>query len=269
MRNVDRGSVPIPINLQTLHTNQANYQAELDYIRTGNSAKSSIYGGDDVKDSLRTLYICKCYLCGKDVSTYFEIEHFLPWHSNYPERAYDWGNLHLSCKACNTRKRKKKYKKMNATGGVECMYLLCPTVDNINNQISYNHTTSEAENLNTGNYTAQLTSDFLNEQDCKTDRINHLRTLQELLLSMEWFSSYCALRASNINSIEPIDFSIHENDSAGNLSYRILSSYLCKSAPFYTFTHTVFEDSFHLNKEVIYLFCRLWCQFKNRPCPTW
>lgn len=107
MRNVDRNTVPFPTTLQRLHEDQVNYQDELNYIRAGGNAKGSIYGGDDVKDSLRTLYICKCYLCGKDVSSYFEIEHFLPWHENYPERAYDWSNLHLSCKACNTRKRKK------------------------------------------------------------------------------------------------------------------------------------------------------------------
>jgi len=267
MRNVDRNTVPFPTNLQRLQEEPEDYQTELNYIRAGGDAKGSIYGSEDVKDALRTLYICKCYLCGKDVSSYFEIEHFLPWHENYPERAYDWNNLHLSCKACNTRKRKKKYKIMSSTGGVQSINLLCPTVDDVNSKISYDNSTSEAINLNSGNYISQLTADFLNEPNCKSDRISHLHTLQETLLSREWYPSYHILRTINIQDMDTIDFTNEDYDLAGNLSYRITSSYLCQNAPFYTFIHAVLEDTFHLKKPIIYDFCRRWCRLNERPSP--
>lgn len=156
---------------------------------------------------------------------------------------------------------------MSATGGVQNINLLCPTEDDVNSQISYNHSTSEAKNLNSGNYTSQLTADFLNEPNCKSDRVLHLQTLQETLLSREWYPSYHTLRTINTQDINTIDFTNEDYALAGNLSYRITSGYLCQNAPFYMFMHAVFEDTFYLRKQIIYDFCRRWCQLNGRPHP--
>ncbi|MDM8548904.1 HNH endonuclease signature motif containing protein [Desulfobacterales bacterium HSG2] len=52
----------------------------------------------------------KCFLCEKFVGKKGIVEHFLPWHKEFPERAYEWENLNLSCNECNDRKRQKPYR---------------------------------------------------------------------------------------------------------------------------------------------------------------
>ncbi|OQX26073.1 MAG: hypothetical protein BWK80_12285 [Desulfobacteraceae bacterium IS3] len=104
MRQVDRSSVGVPPSLDR------DLSAEISKIREGGEASSKIYRHNDVLSRLRELYLDKCFLCEIFVGNKGVVEHFLPWHKNFPARAYQWENLNLSCKDCNDRKRKSPYR---------------------------------------------------------------------------------------------------------------------------------------------------------------
>lgn len=104
MRQVDRSSVGVPPSLER------DLSAEISKIRDGKKARADIYRSDDVLSRLRTLYLHKCFLCEVVVEDKGVVEHFLPWHKDVPERAYQWENLNLSCDDCNNRKRKSPYR---------------------------------------------------------------------------------------------------------------------------------------------------------------
>ena len=104
VRQVDRTTVAVPPRLQD------NLTEAMERVRQGQRPDTGIYRHNDVVVRLKRLYLEKCFLCERELRTDGEVEHFLPWHQNFPERAYDWANLHWSCKDCNQRKRYKPYR---------------------------------------------------------------------------------------------------------------------------------------------------------------
>ena len=92
-----------------------------DEYRSGSKTfeiKKHIYGHGSVKEELRRAQYRKCCYCESnfDATGYGEIEHFRPKGAVQQERgrrveypgyywlAYDWNNLLMSCKRCNTAK---------------------------------------------------------------------------------------------------------------------------------------------------------------------
>ncbi|SRR5260221_7829703 len=65
----------------------------------------SKHDGQDVQETLVTDQYEKCYLCEQKTTKSFQIEHHKAKAiGHYPELAYTWSNLFLSCPYCNVRK---------------------------------------------------------------------------------------------------------------------------------------------------------------------
>ena len=58
---------------------------------------------DDVKDLLAKDHYDKCYICERQRTTDFQIEH-LHSQEHYPNERYNWDNLFFACSYCNTKK---------------------------------------------------------------------------------------------------------------------------------------------------------------------
>lgn len=119
MRNVERGPLP-----EKLRINSETWKKELleeikKSKRTGEKVPDKYYNKykqDDVKEELMRMYgdgdFCYCCYCESiiDDVSYEQIEHRMPKNKSkdeYPEKTFDWDNLHLSCGKCNNAKRKK------------------------------------------------------------------------------------------------------------------------------------------------------------------
>lgn len=66
-------------------------------------ANKKRYDDDDVKDLLAEDQYNKCYICERQRTTDFHIEH-LHSQKNYPKEKYNWENLFFACSYCNGRK---------------------------------------------------------------------------------------------------------------------------------------------------------------------
>ena len=66
-------------------------------------ANKKRYDGDDVKDLLAKDHYDKCYICERQRTTDFQIEH-LHSQEHYPNERYNWENLFFACSYCNTKK---------------------------------------------------------------------------------------------------------------------------------------------------------------------
>ena len=66
-------------------------------------ANKKRYDGDDVKDLLAKDHYDKCYICERQRTTDFQIEH-LHSQEHYPNERYNWENLFFVCSYCNGRK---------------------------------------------------------------------------------------------------------------------------------------------------------------------
>ena len=64
------------------------------------------YDGEDVKALLAKDQYNKCYICERQRTTDFHIEH-LHSQKNYPDERYNWENLFFACSYCNGRKSDK------------------------------------------------------------------------------------------------------------------------------------------------------------------
>lgn len=64
------------------------------------------YDGEDVKALLAKDQYDKCYICERQRTTDFHIEH-LHSQKNYPVERYNWENLFFACSYCNGRKSDK------------------------------------------------------------------------------------------------------------------------------------------------------------------
>ncbi len=72
--------------------------------------KNGSYKNQDVIDQLYADFHGKCYICESDELTAPEVEHLLPHHNGeYPDRKFDWNNLFLSCRHCNSIKNRPAY----------------------------------------------------------------------------------------------------------------------------------------------------------------
>lgn len=106
MRQVKRVAVGKPARLERITA------TEVEVVKLTGRARSDIYRHKDVVSRLRELYMDKCYLCERPIGEQGEVEHFRPWHAEkYPERAYEWDNLHWCCPECNSRKRQGRFTK--------------------------------------------------------------------------------------------------------------------------------------------------------------
>lgn len=105
MIRISRGAIPT-----SLATHAEDWTREL--LELGRDGKSvpdgwaaSRYGGEDVRTALIRDTHGKCMYCeGKmrDVS-FPHVEHYRP-KSRFPNLAFSWSNLGLSCQVCNTNK---------------------------------------------------------------------------------------------------------------------------------------------------------------------
>ena len=66
-------------------------------------ANKKRYDDDDVKNLLAEDQYNKCYICERQRTTDFHIEH-LHSQKNYPKEIYNWENLLFACSYCNGRK---------------------------------------------------------------------------------------------------------------------------------------------------------------------
>ena len=109
MKNVTRSETPT-----SLAANATQWTTELlEWIEANPNANVPTtlvrrYAQDDVREALRAMYQDQCCYCEgriKDVS-YDHIEHRRP-KSKFRNEVFDWGNLHLACEKCNTKKGEK------------------------------------------------------------------------------------------------------------------------------------------------------------------
>jgi uncharacterized protein (TIGR02646 family) len=179
MKGVDRTSVTKPLCLAK------NLSADINLVQSTGKINNSIYGHVDVSTELKTLYNEKCYLCEKDVSSSYQIEHYLPWSKEEPSRAYDWNNLHLSCDKCNHRKRKKEYKVINPVNNVVVDILVLdpsnlPSGYSIDQLIKFERN-RKCIAIEPSVPKVSKTIDFLNEILPKTERDNRWDELESFL----------------------------------------------------------------------------------------
>ena len=61
------------------------------------------YDGEDVKALLAKDHYDKCYICERQLTTDFQVEH-LHSQKHYPDEKYNWENLFFVCSYCNGKK---------------------------------------------------------------------------------------------------------------------------------------------------------------------
>ncbi|WP_315015749.1 HNH endonuclease [Capnocytophaga leadbetteri] len=69
-------------------------------------ATKNKYDGEDVKALLARDHYDKCYICERQLTTDFQVEH-LHSQEHYPDEKYNWENLFFACSYCNGRKSDK------------------------------------------------------------------------------------------------------------------------------------------------------------------
>ena len=100
MKNVKRLNPP-----PSLESNATKWTQELlQEIDLGERPKYR-YRKKDVRDQLKKMYSSLCCYCESKTETtgFGQIEHRLP-KKHFPEKTYDWNNLHWSCFRCNHTK---------------------------------------------------------------------------------------------------------------------------------------------------------------------
>ena len=100
MKNVTRPEEP-----KSLRRNSTKWTRELLQQRKSNQDLTYRYGKKDVKAQLEKMYSHLCCYCesGTEATGYGHIEHRLP-KKHFPEKTYEWDNLHWSCWRCNQTK---------------------------------------------------------------------------------------------------------------------------------------------------------------------
>ena len=66
-------------------------------------ATKNKYDGEDVKALLAKDHYDKCYICERQLTTDFQVEH-LHSQEHYPDEKYNWENLFFACSYCNGKK---------------------------------------------------------------------------------------------------------------------------------------------------------------------
>ena len=108
MRNVARLKKPTP-----LANNAARWTRELMHQISEKGSFSLVdkkykkkYAHEDVRKQLLKMYNGYCCYCERHVGRSGQIEHLMPM-AIYPEKAFDWNNLHIACADCNSAKSDK------------------------------------------------------------------------------------------------------------------------------------------------------------------
>ncbi|EGQ8928201.1 HNH endonuclease [Vibrio parahaemolyticus] len=273
MRQIDRNSVAVPANLLALYRNQQLYQSELDNISQGrNSAKGTIYGHDDVKNALNALYKNVCFICQKSLATGYEIEHFLPWSTHFPARAYDWNNLHKSCDKCNSMKRKVKYKQRCTTDNKKVldMLILSPTsTSQIEQLIDFDPHSFEAIDNSNNNTKVAKTVEFLNDTQFILDRNRHWNALTDFLMSEPWSETLRNIKHRYLN-FSNITLDIVNNNTEsliGEFCYRIHKGYLSVNSPYNRFSNAVIPNRIRLPIALLKEYSSQYCSSTNQTLP--
>ena len=66
-------------------------------------ATKNKYDGEDLKALLAKDHYDKCYICERQLTTDFQVEH-LHSQEHYPDEKYNWENLFFVCSYCNGKK---------------------------------------------------------------------------------------------------------------------------------------------------------------------
>lgn len=171
MREVRRDSVTVPDALAAVDP------AAIAAVRSGQEASGSIYRHASVVASLRRLYLDKCFLCESPVGAQGVVEHFLPWHASYPDRAYDWANLHWSCDPCNQRKKRHPWRvppqsKFAATRTVLLDPTALPAGKTVAELLTFGaNLRAKVGREGIGVDEAEKTAEFLNEGEAYSERV--------------------------------------------------------------------------------------------------
>ncbi len=112
MQNVTRVEAPQSfVNEATAWTQELSEKREEDkdsdhyYDRYNHQTKRNVRS--DMEDSLLTMYSEMCCYCETQTSKERgQIEHLRP-KKKFPDRTYDWNNLHWVCSVCNGSKHQK------------------------------------------------------------------------------------------------------------------------------------------------------------------
>jgi hypothetical protein len=150
---------------------------------------------------LRALYLGKCYLCEREVNEDDGVvEHFVPWHAKHPERAYRWSNLHLSCGACNQRKKRAPYRIPPLPKPSTSTSLIDPTGvapgENIDQMIAFDPmTTRVVAKMPQRDYVLH-TAEFLNEGAPIYQRLVRRGELAQVILEADCRSHWIEICAS-------------------------------------------------------------------------
>ena len=109
MRNVTRS--PIPASLATHADRWTNELMQWIHAHPTETVPSRLivhYKQDDVRVALQKMYRDQCCYCEGRITdvSYGHIEHRQP-KARFPNKAFDWDNLHLACQKCNTKKGDK------------------------------------------------------------------------------------------------------------------------------------------------------------------
>ncbi len=164
--------------------------------------KSSLYGGNTVKDKLKTLQREKCCFCEAKVTVvaHGDVEHYRPkagWvqqdkdklaKPGYYWTAYDFSNLFLSCQICNQKYKKNYFPLANpaqrATShkkplAKEKPLIIDPGKDTPSKYLSFNKEVIVPVNNNAkGKETIKRTG--LDRIELNRDRFEYLELLEEL-----------------------------------------------------------------------------------------
>lgn len=271
MRNIDRNTVPVPTKLSQLYTDGQKFQEAKDAIGQGKDIRKGLYRHRSVEVALEGLYKNVCFLCQKEIISDYDIEHFLPWSKFYPERAYDWNNLHQSCKACNQRKKRKEYKELNNAdeSKVVDILLLDPSVNDVENLITFDPDTCEALPTDVSVLKANQTSQFLNEIACIHARMSHLKKLTKVLISEEWFGTFSLLKGAYSNfQHRVLDFNDDQDSKVGQLCYNIVSGYLAVNKAYNMFVLRTFQQNTGITVRSVVAYARQHCDYNAIRLPA-
>ncbi|MGL6261665.1 HNH endonuclease [Vibrio sp. WXL210] len=273
MRYINRNSIQVPQKLATLYANQAEFNSAKQAIANGTDIKKGLYRHESVELAIETLYKDICFLCQKGVKGNYDVEHLLPWSKHFPERAYDWENLHQSCKECNQKKKRHKYKKFDVTDNKKVIdiLLLDPTREQVDQLITFDPFTSESVVTTRGDDVpkAHTTVHFLNSPDYVLARKAHWDAIRDVFTSEEWFEVYSKLRSDyrNYNAIN-LDFTDALDTKVGSLCYRIAIGFLGINRPYNMFVARVMNENIKVNPHAIKHFAQQHCENVGSLLPT-
>ncbi|MEX3071499.1 HNH endonuclease [Vibrio alginolyticus] len=271
MRKIDRNTVQVPHKLAQLYTDVQTFQAAKNAIAQGRDIRKGLYRHRSVEIALEGLYKNVCFLCQKEIIGDYDIEHFLPWSNLYPERAYDWNNLHQSCKACNQRKKRKEYKDLDSTDDskVVDILLLDPSVNDVEDLITFDPDTCEVLPTDVTNLKANQTSQFLNDLACKHARMTHLKKLTNVLISEQWFNTFSLLKGGYSNfQNRVLDFNDERDSKVGQLCYNIVSGYLAVNKAYNMFVLRTFQQNTGITVRSVVAYARQHCDYNAIRLPA-